>query len=78
MQNCIPSIKVKYLQKIFKKVSYMDNLQGNNLINSIKRISKLKSFNGLSMDGPLVIEPRIFKDERGCFFESFNLKDFSS
>jgi hypothetical protein len=25
---------------------------------------------------PTLIEPRLFRDERGYFFESFNLKDF--
>ncbi|MDC0508008.1 dTDP-4-dehydrorhamnose 3,5-epimerase [Luminiphilus sp.] len=30
-----------------------------------------------SLPGVLVIEPRLFSDERGFFFESFNVKDFS-
>ena len=29
-----------------------------------------------SVEGIVIIEPRLFKDERGCFFESFNQKDF--
>ena len=28
------------------------------------------------IDGPLIIEPRIFGDSRGYFFESFNARDF--
>ena len=30
----------------------------------------------LIQDGPVVISPKVFKDERGCFFESFNEKEF--
>ena len=30
------------------------------------------------INGVLIIEPRIFGDERGYFFESFNVKDFVS
>ncbi len=26
----------------------------------------------------LIIEPKVFGDDRGCFFESFNKKDFSA
>lgn len=29
-----------------------------------------------SVEGIVIIEPRLFKDERGYFFESFNQKDF--
>ena len=28
--------------------------------------------------GVTIIEPRIFRDERGCFFESYSQRDFSS
>lgn len=28
------------------------------------------------LDGCFIVEPRIFKDERGCFFESFNQSQF--
>ena len=28
------------------------------------------------IDGVLIIEPRIFQDSRGYFFESFNLREF--
>ena len=31
---------------------------------------------GASIEGLLVIEPRVFKDDRGAFFESFNKKLF--
>ena len=29
-----------------------------------------------SIDGVLIIEPRVFKDERGYFFESFSQREF--
>ena len=29
-----------------------------------------------SIEGVVIIEPRLFKDERGCFFESFNQREF--
>ena len=28
------------------------------------------------IEGPLIIEPRVFKDDRGYFFESYSLTDF--
>ena len=28
------------------------------------------------LDGVLIIEPRVFKDERGYFFESFSQREF--
>jgi dTDP-4-dehydrorhamnose 3,5-epimerase len=31
-----------------------------------------------SIPDVLVIEPKVFGDDRGCFFESFNQKDFST
>ena len=30
------------------------------------------------IEGPLIIEPRVFGDERGYFFESFNSRDFAA
>ena len=30
-----------------------------------------------SIDGVVIIEPRLFRDTRGYFFESFSLRDFS-
>jgi len=30
------------------------------------------------LDGVLILEPKVFGDERGWFFESFNDKDFSA
>lgn len=33
---------------------------------------------GLLLDGPLLITPRVFADERGFFFESWNQKVFES
>ena len=29
-----------------------------------------------AIDGPVIIEPRIFKDDRGYFFESFSEREF--
>ena len=29
-----------------------------------------------SIDGVVIIEPRLFKDDRGYFFESFNQREF--
>ena len=29
-----------------------------------------------AIDGVVIIEPRLFKDERGYFFESFSQKEF--
>lgn len=29
------------------------------------------------IDGVVIIEPRLFKDERGYFFESFSQRDFN-
>jgi dTDP-4-dehydrorhamnose 3,5-epimerase len=31
-----------------------------------------------SIPDVLIIEPKVFRDERGCFFEAFNEKDFST
>ena len=30
-----------------------------------------------NIDGVLIIEPRVFKDERGYFFESFSQREFN-
>ena len=30
------------------------------------------------IEGPLIVEPRIFGDHRGYFFESFSLRDFEA
>lgn len=29
------------------------------------------------LEGCFILEPRVFKDERGCFFEAFNSRDFN-
>ena len=29
-----------------------------------------------AIEGVLIIEPRIFEDARGCFFESFSQREF--
>ncbi len=34
---------------------------------------ELKTFNGKTLSGPLLITPKCFSDERGFFFESWNL-----
>lgn len=30
-----------------------------------------------SIEGPLILEPRIFRDDRGYFFESFSQRTFN-
>ena len=30
------------------------------------------------IEGPLIIEPRVFLDKRGYFFESFSLREFTA
>ena len=40
-------------------------------------IKKLISNKGNILDGPLLIEPKLFEDERGFFFESWNQKIFN-
>ena len=39
---------------------------------------QLKTLQGHSIDGPLLIKPKVFGDERGWFFESWNQKKFNS
>jgi dTDP-4-dehydrorhamnose 3,5-epimerase len=43
----------------------------NNLTSKIMEVIKTK------IDGLLILEPRIFEDSRGYFFESFSQKDFN-
>ena len=31
-----------------------------------------------AIDGVVIIEPRLFKDDRGYFFESFSERDFKT
>ena len=31
-----------------------------------------------AIEGVVIIEPKVFNDERGYFFESYNQKDFNS
>lgn len=38
---------------------------------------KLKTKSGLNIDGPLLIKPDLYKDERGFFMESWNMKEFN-
>ena len=35
---------------------------------------KLINQNGIYLEGPLLIKPNVFKDERGFFMESWNKK----
>ena len=37
---------------------------------------QLSTTKGIKLKGPLLIEPKIFRDERGFFFESWNQKDW--
>lgn len=39
---------------------------------------QLKTNQGLTMHGPLLIKPKVFGDERGWFFESWNQKKFDA
>ena len=39
---------------------------------------QLKTLQGHTVDGPLIIKPKVFGDERGWFFESWNQKKFNS
>ena len=34
-------------------------------------------FEQTEIPGPLIVEPNIYSDERGCFWESWNAKAFS-
>ena len=38
-------------------------------------IKHLVTNKGLKLDGPFLIKPKIFKDERGIFYESWNLRN---
>ena len=38
---------------------------------------KLKTKDGLNINGPLLINPSLYKDERGFFMESWNMKEFN-
>ena len=40
------------------------------------KVEKIRSEKGLLIDGPLLIKPEIFSDERGQFMESWNQKTF--
>lgn len=42
------------------------------------RISKLKSNNNNFFEGPLILNPKVFEDSRGLFFESWNKKYFEN
>ena len=38
---------------------------------------RLKSQKGLFFEGPLLLEPNVFQDQRGLFFESWNKSEFN-
>ncbi|MFL2505844.1 MAG: dTDP-4-dehydrorhamnose 3,5-epimerase, partial [Parasynechococcus sp.] len=40
------------------------------------QVEQLSSQQGQRLDGPLLITPRVFGDERGWFFESWNQRRF--
>ena len=42
------------------------------------QVEQLSSQQGQRLDGPLLITPRVFGDERGWFFESWNQKQFNA
>ena len=39
--------------------------------------SKCKNNKGLTIEGLLLLEPKVYQDKRGFFFESWNKKDFN-
>ncbi len=39
---------------------------------------KISNSNGQTIDGPLLIKPNVFKDERGFFMESWNSNDWKN
>ena len=41
------------------------------------QVEQLNSAQGLTIDGPLLITPRAFGDDRGWFFESWNQNNFN-
>ena len=41
-------------------------------------VEQLKTENGRTIDGPLLIKPQVFGDERGWFFESWNQQRFDA
>ena len=41
------------------------------------QVERLQSAQGLSIEGPLLITPRAFGDDRGWFFESWNQNNFN-
>ena len=45
-------------------------------ISKERKMGQLK-FNKVEILGILVIEPRVFKDERGFFMESYNIDNFN-
>ena len=42
------------------------------------KAQKLINQNGIYLDGPLLIKPNVFKDERGFFMESWNKRSWSN
>ena len=41
------------------------------------QLNKLFTKQGDEIDGPFIIEPHLFKDDRGLFFESWNKEKFN-
>ena len=39
---------------------------------------KLSNYDGLQIEGPLLIKPNVFEDKRGFFMESWNKKDWDN
>ena len=42
------------------------------------KVERLVSASGVQLSGPLLITPRVFGDNRGFFYESWNQSDFNS
>ena len=66
-----PMLKNQYGQYLLKVI---DELALNDKKTIIPKINVIKT----AIDGVVIIEPRLFKDDRGYFFESFSERDFNA
>lgn len=60
-----------------KSKSLVGTREKNLFCMSIKMLGSMKVIE-TAIEGVVIIEPRIFKDDRGYFFESFSEKDFNA
>lgn len=66
-----PMLKNQYGQYLLKVI---DELGLNDKKTIIRKMNVIKT----AIDGVVIIEPRLFKDDRGYFFESFSERDFNA